>query len=57
LSKIRAGLGDLGGAFEALEHGFLRREPTLLYLKTSYGLDDLREDPRYDDLVRRVGLP
>ena len=57
VGKIRAGLGDRDGAFEALEHGFLRREPTLLYLKTSYWLDALREDPRYDDLVRRVGLP
>jgi tetratricopeptide (TPR) repeat protein len=54
---IHAALGEREEAFEAFEQGYLERNPSLLYLKTWFWYDDLRADPRYHDLVRRVGLP
>ena len=54
---IRIGLGEKDAAFEVFEQGLLERAPSLLFLRQCYWYDDLRADPRYDDLVRRVGFP
>jgi tetratricopeptide (TPR) repeat protein len=54
---IHAGLGETDQAFEAFEQGYLERDPVLLFLRTWYWFDELRADPRYDGLVRRVGFP
>jgi len=48
--------GDKDRAFEYLERSFERREPDILRL-TGRALDPLRSDPRFKDLVRRIGLP
>lgn len=55
---IYASLGDKDRAFELLETGFAERNPFLLFLSTDwYWFDGIRDDPRYADLIRRVGLP
>jgi serine/threonine-protein kinase len=54
---IYAGLGDKERAFEWLEKGYTERDDTLTKLKTDPLFDSLRSDPRYTDLMRRVGLP
>ena len=55
---IHGALGETDEAFELLEQGFLERDPFLLFLTTDwYWFDGLRADPRYADLIRRVGLP
>ena len=54
---IYAGLGDKERAFEWLEKGYTERDDTLTRLKTEPLFDSLRSDPRYPDLMRRVGLP
>ena len=54
---IYAGLGDKERAFEWLEKGYTGRDDTLTRLKTEPLFDSLRSDPRYTDLMRRVGLP
>lgn len=49
-------LGDKEKAFEYLERAFERRQFQMVMLKVEPPLDLLRSDPRFDDLVRRVGL-
>jgi TolB-like protein/DNA-binding winged helix-turn-helix (wHTH) protein/Tfp pilus assembly protein PilF len=56
LAKAYARLGDRDAAFNCLERAYLENSPTLLDLKIDPSFDTLRSDPRYIDLVRRVGL-
>ncbi|HEX6045687.1 MAG TPA: winged helix-turn-helix domain-containing protein, partial [Pyrinomonadaceae bacterium] len=57
LINIYIGLGDKDQAFVWLEKAFQERSNYLVYLKVFPILDPLRSDPRFADLVRRVGLP
>ena len=54
---IYSGLGDKERAFEWLEKGYAGRSDHLTQLKTECMFDSLRSDPRFADLLRRVGLP
>ena len=49
--------GDTDEAFAWLEEGYRRREPMMTNLKSQSSFDLLRADPRFDDLVRRIGYP
>jgi hypothetical protein len=51
-----ARLGDKDKAFFWLEKCYAERVG-LLALKIEPALDDLHSDPRFADLMRRVGLP
>jgi DNA-binding SARP family transcriptional activator/TolB-like protein len=53
---VHAGLGEQGGAFEWLERAYDRHAVDLFTLKVEPMFDRLRPDPRFADLVRRVGL-
>lgn len=57
LAAISSGLGEKDQGFEWLEKAFEERSHWLVYLKVEPMLDGLRSDPRFTDLVRRVGLP
>jgi TolB-like protein/DNA-binding winged helix-turn-helix (wHTH) protein/Flp pilus assembly protein TadD len=58
IATIYAGLGDKDGAFEFLEKAYQQRSLDLAsHLKSDLRLDNLRSDPRYQELTRRVGLP
>jgi TolB-like protein/Tfp pilus assembly protein PilF len=52
-----AGLGDKDEAFAWLEKAYEERRQRLTWLNVDPLLDPLRSDPRFADLVRRVGLP
>ena len=52
-----ANLGDTDKAFEYLEKGFKDRRVGFVFLKVDFIWDKIRPDPRFADLVRRVGLP
>jgi len=52
---IYTGLGDKERAFEWLEKAFQDHESLVLYLRVDPLFDPLRSDPRFDNLVRRVG--
>ena len=54
---IYVGLGDKEHAFEWLEKAFRERSDILIYLQVDPRLDPIRSDPRFADLVRRVGIP
>lgn len=57
LVNLYVGLGDKDQAFVWLEKAFAERSNYLAYLKTFPILDPLRSDPRFANLVQRVGLP
>jgi serine/threonine protein kinase/Tfp pilus assembly protein PilF len=57
IATIYAGLGDKEKAFASLERAYQERSPDIPYfLKADLRLDPLRSDPRFQDLLRRVGL-
>lgn len=53
---IYAGLGERDRAFEQLEKAYNGREEWLINLDVEKALDGLRSDPRFQDLLRRMGL-
>jgi hypothetical protein len=57
VAGIYARLGDKDKAFEWLEKAYLQRDFQLGRLKVWPVVDNLRSDPRYADLLRRIGLP
>jgi hypothetical protein len=56
IALIYTGLGDKQEAFKWLEDAYKAHDVGLVYLKIDPCLDPLRSDPRFDDLMRRVGL-
>ena len=52
----QAKIGNKDKAFEYLEQSYQTREWWMMLLKVEPGLDSLHNDPRFDALVRRVGL-
>lgn len=51
-----AAIGDKDAAFAELEKSYQNRDWFLQRLKTDPFMDPLRDDPRFADLVRRIGL-
>ena len=51
-----AALGDRDQAFKWLERSLQDRGWEITYIRVDPGIDSLRSDPRFSDLVRRVGL-
>ena len=54
---VHVGLGETDAAFDALEKGFHDRDSGLLVLGLDPTWQPLRSDPRYADLMHRIGLP
>ena len=52
-----ARLGEKERVFEWLEKAFTIREPNLTYVKNDSSFDNVKADPRFQDLLKRVGLP
>jgi serine/threonine protein kinase/Tfp pilus assembly protein PilF len=55
-AAYNAQAGNKDKAFEYLEKSYQRREMWMAYLQVEPRLDPLRDDPRFDELVRRVEL-
>lgn len=49
-----AQLGDKVKMFEFLEQAFYNREPLMIGLRRNRLFENLRDDPRFIDLVRRI---
>ncbi|MGH9902375.1 MAG: tetratricopeptide repeat protein, partial [Pyrinomonadaceae bacterium] len=56
LAEIYAQIGEHDRAFEWLEKAYREHSFWMPYLKVHPHLDPLRPDPRFTDLLRRVGL-
>jgi len=56
VAAIHAGLGEKDQAFAWLEMGFQRRAIGICSLKVDLRFSSLRSDPRFADLLRRIGL-
>ena len=54
---IHAGLGEDDRAIEYLEKSYEEHSHWLIYLHIDPGMDSLRTNPRFQDLLQRVGLP
>ncbi len=54
---IYTGLGDKDRAFHWLDVALKRRRAVLVMFHTSRELDPLRDDPRFQDLLRRMNFP
>jgi len=57
LAFLYSELGDKDQAFYWLNAAYQEHEPNLLTLKTNPSFDSIRSDPRFAELVRKVGLP
>lgn len=57
IATVHLGLGEIDETFEWLSKAYNDREQWLIYLNVEPKLDGLRLDPRFADLMRRVGLP
>jgi TolB-like protein/DNA-binding winged helix-turn-helix (wHTH) protein/tetratricopeptide (TPR) repeat protein len=58
IATIYAGLGEKNKAFEFLERAYLERNLDISFsLKADLRIDNLRSDPRFEALLRRVGFP
>jgi TolB-like protein/class 3 adenylate cyclase len=52
-----AAIGELDEAIDWLERGYRERDPLMTVVKAWPTFDPLRSDPRFDDLLRRIGFP
>ena len=57
IALIYAALGEKDTAFAWMEKAVAERSTWLVYSKWEPRLDPLRSDPRFQDLLRRIGLP
>jgi TolB-like protein/DNA-binding winged helix-turn-helix (wHTH) protein/Tfp pilus assembly protein PilF len=57
IALVRMRLGERDLAIASLEQGYTNRDQWMMFLKADPRWDDLRSDLRFQDLIRRVGLP
>ena len=56
IALVYVGLGERENVFEWLEKAYRERSYAMVFLKVSDDFAPYRQDPRYVDLLRRVGL-
>ena len=57
VAVVHAGLRDVEQTLHSLDEAFNERSHWLVWLKRDPRWDGVRQEPRFKDLVRRVGLP
>jgi eukaryotic-like serine/threonine-protein kinase len=57
IAGIHSTLGEQDRAFEWLEKAYQVRDDELTWVNDDRVFDSIRSDPRYADLLRRIGLP
>ena len=56
IALLYSGLGDIDKAFEWLERSAENREFGIILIDVHIWMDDLRQDPRFEVLRRKIGL-
>jgi DNA-binding winged helix-turn-helix (wHTH) protein len=56
-ARIYGGAGRLDEAFDCLDQAIAQRDPALVHLAVAPDWDGLRDDPRFDDRLKKMGLP
>jgi serine/threonine-protein kinase len=56
VALVHTGLGDKDGAFSWLTKAYEARDPQLIWVNVEPELKSLRTDPRFRDLLHRMGL-
>ncbi len=56
-AQMYAALGETDEAMAALERGYQERHGRVPFLNVDPAFDPLRSDPRFQDLLRRIGFP
>ena len=57
VDAIYLGLGELEQAMDWIEKSCVEREDAMVSLGVNPRMDPLRSNPRFQDLLRRIGLP
>jgi len=57
VATIYAALGEKEQAFQWLQKANDERNTEIVFLKVDPRLDPLRNDPRFEELVKRAGIP
>jgi len=57
IALVYNGLGEHDEALAWLERAYAQRKQGMVFLKVDPKWNDLRDDPRFQDLLRRVGFP
>ena len=57
MAMVYVGLREKDRAFKWLEKAYDERSYSLTFIKVDPRMDSLRSDPRYSELLRRMGLP
>ena len=57
IAEILAFRGDLDGAFDWLDKAYVQRDGGMKELLGNFFLKNLHEDPRWSELLSRIGLP
>jgi hypothetical protein len=57
VAAVYAGLDEKDQAFACLEKAYKQHEQGFVVMRREPMFDPLRADPRYQDLLRRLGLP
>ncbi|MEE2775272.1 MAG: tetratricopeptide repeat protein, partial [Acidobacteriota bacterium] len=56
LAMMHGGLGEADAAFRELRRAISVRDPGVVYLGVKSGFDELRDDPRFTEMLREIGL-
>ena len=56
VAVLHVALDQREQAFAALERAYVAHDPQLQFLGVNRGFDPIRSDPRFQDLIRRIGL-
>jgi tetratricopeptide (TPR) repeat protein len=56
-AMVYAGLGDKNQALTELEKAFEENSIWLIWLKVDFQFEDLHDEPRFQDLIKRLNFP
>jgi len=57
VAYVLLGLGERSAALDRLEAAYDERQPQLIWMGLDPSFDPLRAEPRFQDLLRRIGVP